>query len=70
MKSVLVRDHGDSDAFDDTLYMTQNQPLPVRGKGQMLIRVQACSLAPGDVRMMSGLTKFAQMPRLPLYTRR
>lgn len=29
----------------------------------MLIRVQACSLAPGDVRTMSGLTKFVQMPK-------
>jgi len=58
-----VKEHGNSDKFDDILYMSENRPRPKRGKGQMLVRVQACSLAPGDVRTMSGLTKFVQMPK-------
>mmetsp|Transcript_54227 Transcript_54227/g.101661 ORF Transcript_54227/g.101661 Transcript_54227/m.101661 type:complete len:356 (-) Transcript_54227:178-1245(-) len=63
MKCMLVKDHGNIDALDDILYMSQNWPRPKRGKGQTLIRVQACSLAPGDVRTMSGMTKFVQMPK-------
>jgi len=63
MRCVLVKAHGNSDTVDDILYMSESQPRPKRGKGQLLIRVQACSLAPGDVRTMSGLTKFVQMPK-------
>merc|ERR1719174_2024355 len=63
MKCMLVKDHGNSEALNDILYMSTDHPRPKRGKGQMLINVQACSLAPGDVRTMSGLTKFLQMPK-------
>jgi len=43
--------------------MDSGRPLPVPQKGQMLLRVLACSLAPGDVRTLSGRTKLAQMPK-------
>merc|ERR1719195_2271950 len=63
MKCILVKKHGGKENFDEILHMHEAWPRPVRGKGQMLLRVQACSLAPGDVRTMSGLTKLAQMPK-------
>lgn len=62
MKCMLVKAHGGKAAFDDIIYMSQDWPRPSRGEGQLLLRVQACSLAPGDVRTMSGKTKFAQTP--------
>jgi NADPH:quinone reductase-like Zn-dependent oxidoreductase len=62
MKCVVVKAHGGREEFDDIIHMTQDQPRPARGSGQLLLRVQACSLAPGDVRTMSGKTKFVQAP--------
>jgi len=63
MKCVLVQKHGGKDAFDEIISMCEAWPRPRRGNGQLLLRVQACSLAPGDVRTMSGLTKLAQTPK-------
>jgi len=63
MKCVVVKAHGGREEFDDIIHMTHDQPRPARSSGQLLLRVQACSLAPGDVRTMSGKTKFVQMPK-------
>lgn len=63
MKCVLVKKHGGKESFDEIISMSEAWPRPRRGKGQLLLRVQACSLAPGDVRTMSGLTKLVQTPK-------
>lgn len=38
-------------------------PRPTIGKGQLLLRVLACSLAPGDVRVLSGQAAMFQKPK-------
>ena len=62
MKGAIARAYGAGPDFDDILDIKPDWPLPKRGKGQLLIRVQACSLAPGDVRTLSGWTKYFQVP--------
>eukprot|EP00421_Protoceratium_reticulatum_P068632 CAMPEP_0168426978 /NCGR_PEP_ID=MMETSP0228-20121227/36111_1 /TAXON_ID=133427 /ORGANISM="Protoceratium reticulatum, Strain CCCM 535 (=CCMP 1889)" /LENGTH=380 /DNA_ID=CAMNT_0008441005 /DNA_START=31 /DNA_END=1173 /DNA_ORIENTATION=+ len=61
MQCLLVRGHGRPS--DDLFCIETSRPRPKRGKDQLLLRVMACSLAPGDVRTMSGKTKFVQMPK-------
>ena len=60
MKCILVKKHGSGKDFHEIIYEENNYPKPKPKKGQVLLRVQACSLAPGDVRTMSGQTKFVQ----------
>ena len=62
MKCVLVERHGGRDDFEEIIRVAEAWPQPTRGRGQLLLRVQACSLAPGDVRTMSGATRFVQTP--------
>eukprot|EP00568_Trieres_chinensis_P002603 CAMPEP_0183303424 /NCGR_PEP_ID=MMETSP0160_2-20130417/8870_1 /TAXON_ID=2839 ORGANISM="Odontella Sinensis, Strain Grunow 1884" /NCGR_SAMPLE_ID=MMETSP0160_2 /ASSEMBLY_ACC=CAM_ASM_000250 /LENGTH=332 /DNA_ID=CAMNT_0025466327 /DNA_START=86 /DNA_END=1084 /DNA_ORIENTATION=- len=43
--------------------MAYHHPKPIRGKGEILIKVKAVALAPGDVRVMKGHCNFFQSPR-------
>jgi len=67
MKSILIKKHGDRNDFQDIIYeetdLAKQTPQPERQKGQIIIKVLACSLAPGDVRTLSGKTKFVQVPK-------
>lgn len=60
MKSVIISAHGQD--VDKLLSMTNNRPKPKRKDGQVLVRVKACALAPGDVRVMKGDCDFFQSP--------
>ena len=63
MKGAIATAYGDGSKFDDILDIKTDWDMPKRGKGQLLVRVQACSLAPGDVRTLSGWTKLFQVPK-------
>lgn len=52
MKCILASAHGKD--IDSLLSMCENYPIPKRKKGQVLIKVSACALAPGDVRVLAG----------------
>eukprot|EP00986_Skeletonema_menzelii_P009937 scaffold4643_cov174-Skeletonema_menzelii.AAC.9 len=52
MKCILASAHGKD--IDSLLSMCDNYPIPKRKKGQVLIKVSACALAPGDVRVLAG----------------
>eukprot|EP00573_Skeletonema_grethae_P008466 CAMPEP_0201696838 /NCGR_PEP_ID=MMETSP0578-20130828/8358_1 /ASSEMBLY_ACC=CAM_ASM_000663 /TAXON_ID=267565 /ORGANISM="Skeletonema grethea, Strain CCMP 1804" /LENGTH=342 /DNA_ID=CAMNT_0048182869 /DNA_START=613 /DNA_END=1638 /DNA_ORIENTATION=- len=52
MKCILASAHGED--IDSLLSMCDNYPVPTRKKGQVLIKVSACALAPGDVRVLAG----------------
>jgi len=62
MKCIVASHYGGRDAFGSIFSVAMDRPRPVRGKGQLLLQVQACSLAPGDVRTLSGWTKLVQKP--------
>lgn len=66
MRCVLVAAHGTD--IDKLLSITSDRPKPVRKKGELLVRVQACALAPGDVRVMKGDCDFYQSPGSFPYT--
>ncbi|CAM9141626.1 unnamed protein product [Discosporangium mesarthrocarpum] len=61
MKAAVVSDFGDVDAV---LTVIEDHPRPVlkKGSGKMLVRVQACSLSPGDCRMINGDAKIVKKP--------
>ncbi|KAL7471225.1 hypothetical protein ACHAXS_011537, partial [Conticribra weissflogii] len=42
--------------------MSENHQQPTRKKGEILIQVQVCALAPGDVRVLSGHCDYFQEP--------
>lgn len=61
MECILATDFG---AADKVLTKgTQPRPELKAGSKQVLIRVSACSVTPGDYRMMSGAAKFVKKPR-------
>lgn len=61
MKSVVIAAHGCD--VDKLLSMTNDRPIPVRrNKGELLLQVHACALAPGDVRVMKGDCDYFQSP--------
>lgn len=65
MKACLATDCGDD--LKANLCMKDDWPTPATSSkdlepGTMLIRVLACSLAPGDVRVMTGKTDRMQLP--------
>lgn len=62
MKCIVASCYGGKEAFGSILGVAMDRPRPIRGKGQLLLQVQACSLAPGDVRTLSGWTKLVQKP--------
>jgi NADPH:quinone reductase-like Zn-dependent oxidoreductase len=66
MRAVLARDYGD---IDSVLSVVDQHPVPrlddlppAKRRTHMVIRVLAVSLAPGDVRVLSGLTRELQGP--------
>lgn len=61
MKAIVISAHGTN--VNKLLSITNNRPLPRnRKKGELLIRVKACALAPGDVRVMKGDCDYFQSP--------
>lgn len=61
MKCILIPRHGED--IDNLLTFSDNFPEPVRKAGQVLVKVQACALAPGDIRVMKGHCDYFQSPR-------
>ena len=61
MKCILIPSHGED--IDELLTISNNFPKPIRKPGQVLIKVQACALAPGDIRVMKGHCDYYQHPR-------
>ncbi|KAL7549542.1 hypothetical protein ACHAWF_012808 [Thalassiosira exigua] len=60
MKCILVAAHGDD--IDSLLTICKNYPRPTRKKGEVMIKVSACALAPGDVRVLAGHCDYWQEP--------
>ena len=60
MKCILIPRHGED---IDNLTCSENFPSPARKAGQVLVKVQACALAPGDIRVMKGHCDYFQSPR-------
>jgi len=52
MKCILASAHGED--INSLLSMCDNHPIPTRREGEVLIKVSACALAPGDVRVLAG----------------
>src|SRR5210317_1313695 len=52
MKCILASAHGQD--INSLLYTCNNYPIPTRKEGEVLIKVHACALAPGDVRVLAG----------------
>ena len=61
MKCILIPRQGED--IDNLLTFSGNFPEPVRKQGQVLVKVQACALAPGDIRVMKGHCDYFQSPR-------
>jgi NADPH:quinone reductase-like Zn-dependent oxidoreductase len=61
MKAALIEKHGTN--MDDLIQMTSDRPVPKRNKGELLIKVKACALAPGDVRVLKGDCDYFQSPK-------
>ena len=49
--------------LDDAISMKQDWPVPRPGAGELLLRVHAVALAPGDARMQSGDARLMQKPK-------
>ena len=62
MKCVVATGRGRSTDYANILDIREDWPRPEKTKGQLLLRVQACALAPGDVRTLSGYTNIVQNP--------
>lgn len=60
MRCILIPSHGTD--IDKLVYMRKDYPRPVKRKGEALIKVHACALAPGDVRVMTGHCDYFQEP--------
>ncbi|KAL7542709.1 hypothetical protein ACHAXR_013017 [Thalassiosira sp. AJA248-18] len=60
MRCILASAHGDD--IDSLLYMREDYPKPIRKRGEVLIKVRACALAPGDVRVLAGHCDYFQKP--------
>lgn len=60
MRCIVVPAHGDD--IDSLLSMRADYPKPIRKKGEVLIKVAACALAPGDVRVLAGHCDYWQEP--------
>lgn len=62
MKAAVGHKYASGEAYDKVITLESNWPKPKRKKGQLLVKVLACSLAPGDIRVLSGWTKLVQSP--------
>lgn len=60
MRCVLIAAHGND--INKLIYMRSDFPKPIRKKCEVLIKVHACSLAPGDIRVMTGHCDYFQEP--------
>ena len=60
MRAILASAHGDD--IDSLLSMRNDYPKPIRKEGEVLIKVCACALAPGDVRVLAGHCDYWQEP--------
>ncbi|CAK9017442.1 NADPH-dependent alkenal/one oxidoreductase [Durusdinium trenchii] len=62
MRACSIKAYG---AVDDNVSVVEDWPKPTlrAGKGEMLIRVCAVALAPGDCRVLSGKTSLVQGPK-------
>ena len=66
--ATISRRFVEPDGIDEVLCVSSDNPLPPKpNKGQLLLRVRACSLAPGDVRVLRGDTSYMQNPRTMPY---
>ena len=63
MRAIVASRTGGREAYNDLFKSVTDWPRPKRGQGQMLVKVQAVSLAPGDVRTLSGATSLVQKPK-------
>lgn len=61
MKCILIDKYGED--IDKLLTIAEDHPKPIRKKGEVLIKVQACALAPGDIRVMKGHCDYFQAPQ-------
>lgn len=59
MNCALIESHGDD---IDKLLRIGQLPKPQRKRGELLVKVKAVALAPGDVRVMKGHCDFFQSP--------
>lgn len=60
MRGVSISGYG---PLDEAISMKQDWPVPRPGAGELLLRVHAVALAPGDARMQSGDTRLFQKPK-------
>lgn len=60
MRCILASSHGSD--IDSLLWLCNDFPIPVRKKGEVLIKVCACALAPGDIRVLAGHVDYFQEP--------
>jgi NADPH:quinone reductase-like Zn-dependent oxidoreductase len=64
MKAAIATGFGN---IDENIHVNENWPRPIllldQHTGFMMIRVLACALAPGDVRLLSGKTDYVQLPK-------
>ena len=66
--ATISRRYVEPGGIDEVLCVSSDNPPPPKpNKGQLLLRVRACSLAPGDVRVLRGDTSFMQKPRTMPY---
>lgn len=63
MKSIQIKEFARKYEFDDVISLSDHVEKPKRKPGTVLIRVIACSLAPGDCRVASGHTELIQGPK-------
>jgi NADPH:quinone reductase-like Zn-dependent oxidoreductase len=58
----FVTDFGSAESLADSLTITTNVPRPIPTKSQILVRVLACSISPGDAIMVHGNLIFLHQP--------
>jgi hypothetical protein len=62
MKTAIATGFGE---IDKNIHVREDWPIPCLddfGPGFLLVRILACALAPGDVRLLSGKTDYVQLP--------
>jgi NADPH:quinone reductase-like Zn-dependent oxidoreductase len=62
MKAAIATGFG---GIDENIHVREDWPVPCLdnfGQGFLLVRILACALAPGDVRLLSGKTDYIQLP--------
>ncbi|CAB9515094.1 alkenal/one oxidoreductase, chloroplastic [Seminavis robusta] len=61
MKAAIATGFGD---IDKNIQVVEDWPVPtLKAKDEILVKVSACALAPGDVRVLSGKTDWIQLPK-------